>query len=144
MNIGFTGTQEGMTFQQKFSLGRKLDELNPTINRTVAHHGDCVGADAEFHVLCQARGISVCLRPCTITSKRAYCVDAIRTALVQDPITRNHFIVADSELMFATPKDDHEVLRSGTWATIRYAQKLWKHIIVIWPDGTITEFNQPQ
>ena len=144
MNIGFTGTQQGMTYQQEFSLRKKLDEIERRDILTCACHGDCIGSDAEFHELCQEHGFAIEIRPCTITQKRAYCQGADQVHIPDEPLTRNHFIVADSELMFATPKENHEVLRSGTWATIRYAQKLWKHIIVIWPDGTITEFNQPQ
>ena len=30
---------------------------------------------------------------------------------------------------------NHEELRSGTWMTIRYAKKIGKKLVIIWPNG---------
>jgi len=48
---------------------------------------------------------------------------------------RNHKMVDSAGVLLATPKEDHEVLRSGTWATIRYAYKKNKQVVLVWPDG---------
>jgi hypothetical protein len=32
-----------------------------------------------------------------------------------------------------------ERLRSGTWATVRYARKLRKPITILWANGEVTE-----
>jgi len=45
MRIGFRGTRDGMTDQQKESLRQVLAEYQPD----EFHHGDFVGADAEAH-----------------------------------------------------------------------------------------------
>jgi hypothetical protein len=50
MKVGFTGTRKGMTPQQRVAFA----ELVITLRPTQAHHGDCVGADAEFHHGCKA------------------------------------------------------------------------------------------
>ena len=56
-------------------------------------------------------------------------------------LARNRDIVDASDLMLACPAEQQEVLRSGTWATIRYALKRDKHLIVIHPNGAAVEHN---
>ena len=52
------------------------------------------------------------------------------------PLVRNHKIVGAVHLLIATPKTDKEELRSGTWATIRYAKKVRLSTCIVYPDGT--------
>jgi len=54
-------------------------------------------------------------------------------------LERNHNIVDESELLIACPKSKEEELRSGTWATVRYARKKGVRIILIYPDGSVSE-----
>jgi len=54
-----------------------------------------------------------------------------------DYLARNHFIVAYSEELVAAPKSNKEELRSGTWATIRYARKRKRMVTIIYPDGSL-------
>jgi hypothetical protein len=41
--------------------------------------------------------------------------------------------------LIATPSTDDEQLRSGTWATVRYARKAKKRIKLIFPNEKIME-----
>jgi hypothetical protein len=41
-------------------------------------------------------------------------------------------------MLAACPKGPEE-RRSGTWATVRYARKTGKPVVIFWPDGTVTE-----
>ena len=41
----------------------------------------------------------------------------------------------NSDILIATPKEKEEQLRSGTWATIRYAKKTKKIVFLVYPDG---------
>jgi predicted Rossmann fold nucleotide-binding protein DprA/Smf involved in DNA uptake len=50
-----------------------------------------------------------------------------------DPLVRNKVIVNISDVILATPFEDKEVMRSGTWSTIRYARKVGKTPIIILP-----------
>jgi hypothetical protein len=43
-SIGFTGTRQGMTAEQKSALRNLLDGGAGDF-----HHGDCIGADSEAH-----------------------------------------------------------------------------------------------
>lgn len=135
-SLGFTGTREGMTPEQKDELLKLLDELSPA----EFHHGACIGADETA-----AHFVSQELFPmCTViahptrlglTSYKALnSSDTIHPTL--PPLDRNRMIVDDSEALIACPKSKDEELRSGTWATVRYARKRNKPVIVIYPDGT--------
>ena len=46
----------------------------------------------------------------------------------------------ETDMLVACPKGPEEV-RSGTWSTVRFARKRGKRIVIIMPDGTVTEEN---
>lgn len=148
--IGFTGTQRGMTDQQSQAVMRilildrdrkdlKVDKHGfASIDRGVVHHGDCIGADAEFHRLARRRRFQVILHPSILTGKRAFCDwDELRHAI--EPLKRNHDIVDESTLMIGAPGEGGEVLRSGTWATLRYAKKTGVPMKIVYPDGRVDD-----
>lgn len=137
-DLGFTGTQQGLTKGQRSALNTWLVNLAPVYHGL--HLGDCVGADTEVYALMAARSgtglhsYRLIGHPPTNPGRRAFCAyDEER-----DPapyLVRNRAIVDESHLLFAAP-EDHEVPRSGTWSTIRYARRLGKPVIVFWPDGS--------
>ena len=114
------------------------------------HHGDCVGSDEEAHeaVLLLSKNLTctvkTILHPPIVNSKRAYCfADETRDPLPY--LNRNQAIVDNVDVLIATPAESKEILRSGTWSTIRRARKQSKPIFIINPDGTITEeFIEPE
>ncbi len=53
-------------------------------------------------------------------------------------MVRDKDIVNPAERMIAAPAGTTEELRSGTWATIRYARKKKVPLSIVWPDGTIS------
>lgn len=132
MKIGFTGTQKGMTDAQKKRVETYLKN-NPKVKEF--HHGDCVGADAEASNMAELIGLHIVCHPPLITDKRAF-MPAHETREPLDYLARNKAIVHESEMMLATPKEHNEVMRSGTWATIRYARSIGRPLIVIFPDGS--------
>lgn len=136
MNVGFTGTQEGMTLEQKLRVHKFLVLNWNTVDVPWGLHGDCIGADHDFHRLVRKYGGSIWLHPPLNLNKRAFC-DYDRMEDLDEYLVRNHAIVNHSDYMLATPKEPKEVLRSGTWATIRYARKI-RPLTIIAPDGTLT------
>lgn len=141
MNVlAFTGTRRGMTPEQQQAVRGLLRQFYSGWDVV---HGDCVGADADFHALALQNGSAVTLRPCTLTAQRAFCQGAAVTFEPEAPIARNHKIVDGGSVLLATPGEDGEVLRSGTWATIRYAQKQKKPVVVVWPNGVFQTFGGP-
>lgn len=80
----------------------------------------------------------VVIHPPKDESKRAFSIaDEVRGA--KPYLQRNKDIVDETDVLIATPKGNEEELRSGVWATIRYARKQKKKIVIIFPDGSIKE-----
>ena len=130
--IGFTGTQFGMTTRQCDTIVSLLKEQKPI----EAHHGDCIGADKDFHIIATYLGIKIIIHPPVISYKRAYCEGNVILP-EKSYLVRNHDIVDSCDEMIACPKGYKEELRSGTWATVRYAMKVRKSITIVFPDGRI-------
>lgn len=131
--IGFTGARDGMTDKQKAKVQNILAYMEWP--RWSGLHGDCLGADEDFHNICRAMKREVLQRPCILANQRAY-TDAKEIAKPKNPLVRNKEIVDQASGMIACPSGDVEQLRSGTWSTIRYA-RLSDHrqLVVVFPDG---------
>jgi len=131
MITGFTGTRAGMNQAQKDLVKVFLEMHKPE----AVIHGDCIGADKDFDDICAGLGIMRYCCPCNLTAQRAF-TDAIEWQPPKPPLERNHDIVDASNELFACPKEMREVLRSGTWATIRYARRMEKTTYVFYRDGS--------
>lgn len=142
MILGFTGTREGMTNVQREAVAEFLRVNMPT----VVHHGDCIGADSEFHdsaLLLIPVPPRIEIHPCNLTKFRAR-----RTADVVHPVKppkdRNRDIVRVSEQLLAAPKGtaaNESSHRSGTWQTIRLAMATRKTVTVVWADGAVNAWG---
>lgn len=139
LHIGFTGTQRGMNSIQKTLVDRFLEKISD--RESCAHHGDCVGADTDFHNLVKTHGFKVVLHPPINTSKRSFS-KADEEMPPDEYLKRNLDIAKACDLLIATPKETSEVTRSGTWSTIRYAKKLGKMVIIIYPTGKTEILNK--
>jgi hypothetical protein len=135
--IGFTGTRNGMTEAQKTAVHLLLIELFANPIEIVAHHGDCVGADADFHAICREVGVGkIVAHPPDLTVMRAF-TNADEVRLPRPYLVRNGNIVFESREMIATPSGFAEERRSGTWSTIRKARLKGKSVAIVYPDGRI-------
>ena len=133
--VGFTGTRDGMTDLQKTSVLNLLNKLDcPAVN-----HGDCVGADADFDELAKSLGMQRRTYPSNMESQRAHCErrGAVEITYPADPLVRNGWILGASSCLIATPKEYDEVLRSGTWSTIRKARTLGIPIFTVFRNGEV-------
>lgn len=133
MRISFTGTShQDLTKQQWGDLLAYLTEHRKHINRI--YHGDCINADAQFHQLVEHLEMRhlVVLFPPKSSKKRAFC-----TAPVIAPpapyLKRNRKLAEMGDILLAAPAQEHEVLRSGTWSTVRYARALGKPVKIFTP-----------
>ena len=135
--VGFTGTQLGMTFEQDTALNGFL--LN--IALTGAVHGGCIGADARFHEVMIQLGVPVEIRPghdkWHNQPKTVIPDNAFKVYASEPYLDRNRKIVDQSTMMLATPADEVEQMRSGTWYTIRYARRMCKPLWIIYPSGVV-------
>lgn len=133
MAIGFTGTRGGLTPLQAEVLCKALWHYRQWFD--TMHNGDCVGADEYAGRYWLACGGHIWLHPPTVRAYRSYLPASIQ-ASAKPYLRRNMEIVLSSDVIFACPKESTEVLRSGTWATIRYAKDAGKDLFIIKPDGT--------
>lgn len=121
MNVGFTGTRKGMSPLQMILCAKVLawleivtDAIAPITDPPTFHHGAAVGADLEAERLATIDGYTTIPYPAG-----------------RDPLARNQEIVAAVDILIAAPEKDLEELRSGTWATVRYARKRGIPIILL-------------
>jgi hypothetical protein len=130
MKVGFTGTQQGMTWKQKDQFFHWLwDNLIDEF-----HHGDCIGADSEAHeIVYYQYGVPIIIHPPLNPDKRMYNGNAKEIRPQKEYFARNRDIVDETDILIAAPKTLEEELRSGTWATIRYARKMGKQVIILEP-----------
>jgi len=139
MKVGFTGTQKGLTPQQIAELGVYL-RYHITNNNDEFHHGDCIGADAQAHLIVLSLGTlaSIHIHPPEDESKQARCEFLLGKVYPRKPyLDRNKDIVDACDILIACPLEYAEELRSGTWSTIRYARKTGKPIVIIYRDGSV-------
>ncbi len=140
--IGFTGTRKGLALPQAGSLAKLMINLYRAHGPPISfHHGDCKGADYEGAELAHAMELWVVAHPPNNPKMRAY-FPSDETAPELSYLDRNDAIVTSSDVLIATPMDDHrEVQRSGTWSTVRRARKAGIPIYIIWPDGEVEKEN---
>lgn len=134
MMLTFTGTQRGMTAFQLEQVYHRLKTWSP--NLVAIHHGGCTGADTEFHEACYELSLLklVHVWPSNLPKKQGRLVGSgFKVNSPSDPLFRNKAMVERSGIVLATPGEHYELLRSGTWATIRYAKELGMAVDVIFP-----------
>ena len=138
MIIGFSGTRQGMSPEQKERFAQLIKEHLPS----AFMHGDCIGADAQAHEIVHNLLPSTTIEawPPTNSALRANCPASITHSPLPYRV-RNKRIVDNSDLLIACPNTSQEKLRSGTWMTIRLAITKNKHtkypLFIILPFGNI-------
>lgn len=144
MKYGFTGTQKGMTAAQRKAVLAILQSAHEL------HHGDCVGADHDAHRIARLLNhrrhggvfmIRIWVHPPDNSAKRAFSKGDIH--MPPAPYrTRNEAIVRSSEVLIACPGNFVEEQRSGTWMTVRIAEREHVPITIVWPDGRVEEWRR--
>lgn len=128
MRIGITATQEGASASQK----KQLRWLLAMLRATELDHGDCIGGDKDADDIARELGLRITLHPPENPAKRAWC-QGDHTAPPKPYLDRNRDIVDETDLLVVMPRTKEEELRSGTWATYRYARKVGKPTLILWP-----------
>ena len=133
MKIGFTGTQRGMTDYQQEQVRNLLTTYRKGLLEI--HHGGCIGADAQFHDMCHSMMlVTPTIHPASdVDAKLKAELDYAIVRYAKPALERNHDIVDSVDVMIAIPAQRRETLRSGTWATIRYAKKVGRVIHILYP-----------
>lgn len=143
-SVGFTGTRRGMSERQKEKLTAYLRQLCPRY----FHYGGALGADAEalriVRQLFSSAQCSVVLHPSNLHDQQSFVAGEADVTMPElHPLQRNRKIVDACELLFAAPYETHEVMRSGTWSTVRYARKRLKNVVLIHRGEEPSEWTLP-
>lgn len=109
MKVGFTGTRDGMSPQQIHQLLFVLGVLG--VERGQEFH---YGA----HKYAQLKADKAAARHAADYG----FVPVPHSAEAGEELARNRELVAAVDILIAAPIADKEELRSGTWATVRYAR----------------------
>lgn len=141
LDLGFTATRGSLTKAQAAAV--RL----PLCAAKTVRHGDCRGGDAHIHrlTLIEKRArtdpedtpLRIIIHPGDLPFMRAHCGSWDEIHPEKRCLDRNHDIVDACDMLVALPKEGQEQLRSGTWATIRYARKQKKLMMIIYPDGAV-------
>lgn len=126
MRVGFTGTRKGMSPAQREQLALVLYWLAAS----EFHHGGAAGADTEADKVAMAQHYHRVVHPCPGVV-RADRFDGRTWEEVFPPLVRNRRIVEACDVLVAAPETDREVVRSGTWATVRYARQAGKPVVML-------------
>ncbi len=132
MIIGFTGTRDGMSHKQLKALRAHFEECSRSASTLITefHHGDCIGADVEANDIVRTFGIKTHGHPPTMSRYRAFS----KCDVWFEPkgyLERNQDIVDACEVLIVAPRTNHEVQRSGTWATYRSAKRIGRGTIML-------------
>lgn len=122
-----------MTNEQKISIKALLSELGSPF----VHHGDCKGADEDFNLIAMELQLKIIIHPPEDTKFRAYCSGSGFVESAKGYLERNKDIVNSSILLIAAPGGTKELVRSGTWSTVRYARKWGVGVVLVYPNGNL-------
>ena len=144
MKVGSTGTQYGITQEQREKFKELILKLNSEDNIEEFHDGNCKGSDLQTRgiVLQVLENVTFHIHPSTLNSfvkpyTNRKTLQIIGIHPVKKPLVRNRDIVDCIDVLIGCPYQKNEIVRSGTWATIRYAKKQNKKTYIIKPNGEI-------
>ena len=148
--IGFTGTRDGLTYEQRERLIKFMKDKGYFARRNIIFiHGGCVGADERFHSIVmdyKKDDAKVFVRYGHASDGTGYYQmpgdrDPSVTNFASKPyLWRNRDIVADCDLLIACPGEEQEKQRSGTWSTIRLAAHQHKPFCIVTPHGVTRNY----
>jgi hypothetical protein len=116
-----------------------LRDLIRNTHMSALIHGGCHGADRQAHTIWEnehrtAPSIYAGDMTQWLFSKKHFPRSPLR--LYESYTLRNMAIVGDSDWLVAAPATPYELIRSGTWQTLRIARQRRLHTILIVPDGS--------
>jgi len=121
-----------------------IEQYLISLQRTVGdelevHHGCCVGVDAQCNKIAVRHGVRTVGHPPENNSKMAVGLELRDTRPPAPYLVRDKHIVEETIHLIAIPAGYVELVRSGTWATVRMARahSAAKQVDIIRPDGHI-------
>jgi hypothetical protein len=118
VKIGFAGSRTGMTDTQI----QKVKEVLAKYDVVEVHHGDCLGADAQFHDICTEKGLKIIVHPPLSKEFRAFKTTGSTTILTEKAYNaRNTELVESCDFFIGCPAKWKTNPHSGTWKILECA-----------------------
>ena len=133
MHLGITGTRKGMT-EKQFNCIKNMIKEDSTV--THFHHGDCQGVDVQVAILFEHYRPDVWIISHPSNGPTRAHGPADETMKPKDYLVRDQDNVNASDYLWAAP-NGAEIVRSGTWATVRMARKKGIPITIVMPNGEV-------
>lgn len=150
IEVGFTGTRQGMTMAQHEAFRNAFFALaSERVGRF--HHGACKGADAEAAAIVRGfhLGTNIAAHPGRSAHDeegdenpwldKAALDDADEQYQTKTHFARNRDIVNAADVLMACPPCKPLPDKGGTAFTVAFARKCGKRVIIVWPDGTVDD-----
>jgi hypothetical protein len=129
----FSGRRDDLSDSQKIMVVNFIR----LIKFKCAFHGDCIGADGQFHDLVRENRKKAWIEvyPSPYEAMRAF-KEGDLTHEAMKAAERDKYMINQGEILLAAPPTKQPV-KSGTWANISFAEtcETIQKIIVIAPDG---------
>lgn len=117
MKIDSTGSRNGTTDHPT----TRVRQLLIRTCASDAQHRDCIGTEAGFHAICIELGVAAVVHPASNWKSRAHRSPVLATRSPLPYPQHNQTIVRSMVALIAAVSGPERV-RSGTWATIRFAE----------------------
>jgi len=138
LKLGITGSRYGFNENQFDNFYDIIEKLKLTFNIIEFHHGVCKGIDEQSHFIIRDLIIDCKIIGHSPENQSFISLKAFKDLDIKyhkyPYLIRNKNIVDKVDLLIAIPNTNDEIIRSGTWSTIRYAKKKNKKIIIIYPN----------
>jgi len=140
LQVGFTGTRNGMNYLQKREVYAQLKALqSKSCGLIELSHGGCLGSDEQVHAIAQGLKIFCHVRPGSdpkmtmhLSGNRGYHVYPRKSYKV-----RNTTIVTSTSILIVAPYEECEQVRGGTWMTYRIGLRYKSEVRTIYPSGAV-------
>lgn len=120
---------------------RLIERLVGDESNFAGHHGDCLGADAQFHDIVRSLGGRVVVHPGPEGDVWRARKIADETRPPKGHLARNRDIVQNTDYLIATPREETRQDRGGTWYTHDYglkeARKRPYGVYLVTPSGEV-------
>lgn len=142
LRLGFTGSQHGSQTEYQleavrgFLVGTKVGYETAEF-----HHGVCIGWDEIAAEIAHELGYKLFGHPPTKTNKMSKIVNDFDFPPLPY-LERNRRIVDSTAYLLSASRTPYELVRSGTWSTIRFAVRRNKPGVVIYPSGKIVQIAE--
>lgn len=141
-SVSFTGTASAPLPRPQLDAVRAVLAAARTAGADWFRFGLCINADAQAARVARTLGYRLNGYPGRDIGEAARD-DIECDALEPLPprrdreLTRNRSLAEDGDVLLVAPRQPRMILRSGTWATVRYAHRQLTPVLIALPDGRL-------